>query len=156
MDIDRGYISPQFVNNQERLLCQYDNARVLVTDQKVCTDMHWLARPTACRPNPVRHHICMACVQQGPGFRSCRCSCARTCEDAAGGADAGSRFQIVHGCSRVQVSDSPHAGGGEHTHPAPCVQQGPGLRSCRCSCARTREDAAGGADARLVLAWTTT
>jgi len=35
MEIDRGYISPQFVNNQERLLTQFDNCRVLVTDQKV-------------------------------------------------------------------------------------------------------------------------
>jgi chaperonin GroEL (HSP60 family) len=35
MDIDRGYISPQFVNNPERLLVEYDNCRVLVTDQRV-------------------------------------------------------------------------------------------------------------------------
>uniref|UniRef100_A0A7S3R0V5 Uncharacterized protein n=1 Tax=Dunaliella tertiolecta TaxID=3047 RepID=A0A7S3R0V5_DUNTE len=35
MEIDRGYISPQFVNNQERLLTQFDNCRVLVTDQKI-------------------------------------------------------------------------------------------------------------------------
>jgi chaperonin GroEL (HSP60 family) len=35
MEIDRGYISPQFVTNQERLLAEYDNCKVLVTDQKV-------------------------------------------------------------------------------------------------------------------------
>lgn len=35
MEIDRGYISPQFVNNAERLLVEYDGCRVLVTDQKV-------------------------------------------------------------------------------------------------------------------------
>jgi len=35
MDIDRGYISPQFVTNNERLLTQFDNCRVLITDQKV-------------------------------------------------------------------------------------------------------------------------
>ncbi|KAF5828749.1 chaperonin 60A [Dunaliella salina] len=35
MEIDRGYISPQFVNNPERLLTQYDNCRVLVTDQRI-------------------------------------------------------------------------------------------------------------------------
>lgn len=27
MEIDRGYISPQFVNNQERLLVEYDSCR---------------------------------------------------------------------------------------------------------------------------------
>lgn len=35
MEIDRGYISPQFITSQERMLVEYDNARVLVTDQKV-------------------------------------------------------------------------------------------------------------------------
>lgn len=35
MEIDRGYISPQFVNNQERLQVQFENARVLITDQKI-------------------------------------------------------------------------------------------------------------------------
>jgi chaperonin GroL len=35
LEIDRGYISPQFVNNQERSLVELDNVRVLVTDQKL-------------------------------------------------------------------------------------------------------------------------
>ena len=35
MEIDRGYISPQFVNNSERLLVEYENALVLVTDMKI-------------------------------------------------------------------------------------------------------------------------
>jgi len=35
MEVDRGYISPQFVTNNERLLAEYDNCRVLVTDQKI-------------------------------------------------------------------------------------------------------------------------
>lgn len=37
MEIDRGYISPQFVTNLEKLTVDYDNARVLVTDQKLAT-----------------------------------------------------------------------------------------------------------------------
>lgn len=35
MEIDRGYISPQFVTNSERMLVEYENALVLVTDQKI-------------------------------------------------------------------------------------------------------------------------
>ncbi|KAJ6708350.1 hypothetical protein OIU85_028599 [Salix viminalis] len=32
---DRGYISPQFVTNPEKLICEFENARVLITDQKI-------------------------------------------------------------------------------------------------------------------------
>ncbi|GAB4818835.1 hypothetical protein N2152v2_005881 [Parachlorella kessleri] len=35
MEIDRGYISPQFVTNSERMLVEYENAMVLVTDMKI-------------------------------------------------------------------------------------------------------------------------
>ncbi|XP_073056024.1 ruBisCO large subunit-binding protein subunit alpha-like [Primulina eburnea] len=35
MEIDRGYISPQFVTNPEKLLVEFENARILVTDQKI-------------------------------------------------------------------------------------------------------------------------
>ncbi|XP_072966742.1 ruBisCO large subunit-binding protein subunit alpha-like [Typha angustifolia] len=37
MEIDRGYISPQFVTNLEKLIVEFENARVLVTDQKIST-----------------------------------------------------------------------------------------------------------------------
>ncbi|KAF3556599.1 hypothetical protein F2Q69_00012275 [Brassica cretica] len=37
MEIDRGYISPQFVTNPEKLLVEFENARVLITDQKITT-----------------------------------------------------------------------------------------------------------------------
>ncbi|KAF6151256.1 hypothetical protein GIB67_002955 [Kingdonia uniflora] len=35
MEIDRGYVSPQFVTNQEKLIVEFENARILVTDQKI-------------------------------------------------------------------------------------------------------------------------
>ncbi|KAL2612369.1 hypothetical protein R1flu_024061 [Riccia fluitans] len=35
MEIDRGYSSPQFVTNQEKLTVEFENARVLITDQKI-------------------------------------------------------------------------------------------------------------------------
>ncbi|CAO2812989.1 unnamed protein product [Amaranthus hypochondriacus] len=35
MEIDRGYISPQFVTNPEKAIVEFENARVLVTDQKI-------------------------------------------------------------------------------------------------------------------------
>lgn len=35
MEIDRGYISPQFVTNLEKLIVEFENARVLITDQKI-------------------------------------------------------------------------------------------------------------------------
>jgi chaperonin GroEL (HSP60 family) len=35
VQIDRGYISPQFVTNPEKSVVEFENARVLVTDQKI-------------------------------------------------------------------------------------------------------------------------
>ena len=35
MEIDRGYISPQFVNDTERLMVEYEGCRVLICDEKI-------------------------------------------------------------------------------------------------------------------------
>lgn len=33
--IDKGYMSPHFITNQEKSLVEFDNPKVLVTDQKI-------------------------------------------------------------------------------------------------------------------------
>jgi hypothetical protein len=35
LQIDRGYISPQFVTNLEKSIVEFENAKVLITDQKI-------------------------------------------------------------------------------------------------------------------------
>ncbi|KAI8000055.1 hypothetical protein LOK49_LG09G02840 [Camellia lanceoleosa] len=35
MKIDKGYMSPQFINNQDKSIVEFENAKVLVTDQKI-------------------------------------------------------------------------------------------------------------------------
>ncbi|KAA8544745.1 hypothetical protein F0562_019551 [Nyssa sinensis] len=37
MKIDKGYMSPQFITNQDKSMVEFDNAKVLVTDQKIST-----------------------------------------------------------------------------------------------------------------------
>ncbi|EOX96918.1 TCP-1/cpn60 chaperonin family protein isoform 1 [Theobroma cacao] len=37
MKIDKGYMSPQFITNQDKSLVEFDNAKVLVTDQNIST-----------------------------------------------------------------------------------------------------------------------
>ncbi|PHT46851.1 RuBisCO large subunit-binding protein subunit alpha, chloroplastic [Capsicum baccatum] len=35
MEIDKGYLSPQFITNQEKLIVEFENTRVLVTDHEI-------------------------------------------------------------------------------------------------------------------------
>ncbi|CAN4098929.1 unnamed protein product [Withania somnifera] len=35
LEIDKGYMSPQFITNQEKLIVEFENARVLVTDHEI-------------------------------------------------------------------------------------------------------------------------
>ena len=35
MQIDRGYISPYFITNNDRMTVEFENARILITDQKI-------------------------------------------------------------------------------------------------------------------------
>merc|ERR1719171_2264434 len=37
MQFDRGYISPYFVTNPEKMVCEYDNPRILLVDKKIST-----------------------------------------------------------------------------------------------------------------------
>ena len=37
MSFDRGYSSPYFVTGQERQVCELENPKILITDQKVST-----------------------------------------------------------------------------------------------------------------------
>jgi len=37
MQFDRGYISPYFVNNSEKMQCNFDNPYILITDKKIST-----------------------------------------------------------------------------------------------------------------------
>ncbi|KAJ1381659.1 Ureohydrolase domain superfamily [Sesbania bispinosa] len=37
MEIDRGYVSPQFVTNPEKSIVEFENARVLIIEQKIST-----------------------------------------------------------------------------------------------------------------------
>lgn len=37
LQIDKGYMSPQFISNQEKSLVEFDNARILVTDRRIAT-----------------------------------------------------------------------------------------------------------------------
>ncbi|KAF8408615.1 hypothetical protein HHK36_004678 [Tetracentron sinense] len=37
MKIDKGYMSPQFITNQDKSIVEFENAKVLVTDQKIST-----------------------------------------------------------------------------------------------------------------------
>jgi chaperonin GroEL len=35
MQFDRGYVSPYFVTDSERMVCAYDNCKLLLVDKKI-------------------------------------------------------------------------------------------------------------------------
>ena len=58
MQIDRGYISPYFVTNTERMEAELDEPYILITDKKISSiqDILPVLEKVATAPRTVRHH----------------------------------------------------------------------------------------------------
>jgi chaperonin GroEL (HSP60 family) len=65
VQIERGYISPQFVTSNEKLLVGFSNVRVLVMDQKITTTKEII--PVLEKTTQMNMPLLITCPAEGSG-----------------------------------------------------------------------------------------